>query len=271
MTTPLLVTVDVEGVVEPGSGGNATGGTGESATDGTGEYAVDDRSVDVLDSVLDAFALPATLFVTPAVVRRRTETVAAWREAGHALGLHVHPARLGGESDWLAAYDQSEIETFLSTGIGVFRDHLGTTPERFRAGRWSFSESLLRALSTQGIDTDATHRPGQVLGPYRRHGVTEFPMSVYGHPVVRAGLRASPWDLDGFPLHADATLGPVPRRLALYVATWRVAAAAPYVMVSVHDYDLVDRRMRRQFERYVARLSEWLDATTLADLRWSGK
>jgi hypothetical protein len=167
----------------------------------------------------------------------------------------------------LSEYDQPAVEAFLASGVETFRDHLGTAPERFRAGRWSFSGTLLRALAAQGIGTDASRRPTGTLAPYRRHGVTEFPMSVYGGPVVRAATRASPWDLDGVPLHADAFLGSLPRRVPFYVATWRVAATAPYVTVSLHDYDLTCPDLRREVERYLARVSEWLDAVTLADLR----
>jgi len=231
--TPLVLTVDVEGDV------------------------ASDRfdCVDTLASVLDTLCLPATLFVTPAVVRRRTAVVREWVDGGHAVGLHVHPGRLGGDSDWLGTYDQDAVESFLKQGESAFEDHLGFTPRLFRAGRWSYSSAVHAALGARGFTADASYRPGGRCDPYADEGVTEFPMTVLGNAALRRLLRSR--GVDGFPLHADAFLRTLPRAGALYGATrLAVASDRPYVMVSLHDYDLADETVRRRTIRYLAGLSE---------------
>lgn len=237
---PLALTVDVEGVVESN----------------------DFTSVRELDSVLETLSLPASLFVTPAVIEQCTEIVAGWLDGPHTVGLHLHPGRFGGDSDWLATYEQSAIETFLGRGAQVFERHLGTVPTCFRAGRWSFSGRLLAALAAAGFEADASHRPGGRCDVYTRHGVTEFPMTVVGHPLLRYVLRST--GLDGIPLHTDLLLKPGHRAPALYIATAAAARSErPYVMVSLHDYDLMDDTLRQRIVRYVARLADWCRPVTL--------
>ena len=232
---PLLVTVDVEGIVEEED---------------------DFRSVERLASLLETLSIPVTLFVTPTVAINRPETVAGWVDAGHAVGLHVHPARLGGDSDWLATYDKSDIKTFLGRGQDALRDHVGLEPVLFRAGRWSHSRTLLAALDEQGIESDASQRSASRRSMYRYRGVTEYPMTVFENSILRYVLR--PYGIDGLPLHPDAFLGSYALALSLYAATIReVLSDRSYVMVSFHDYDLVDEVLRRRVTRYLTRVTDW--------------
>lgn len=243
MTGPLLITVDVEGIVD----------------------ADQDYSVDRLVDLLEGLEVPATLFVTPSIVRNRAETVAAWVEGDHRVALHVHPARHGGNSDWLATYDAPEIARFLAEGGDTFEECVGFRPSGFRAGRWSFSEAVLQACSMADIEWDASLRPDRRRDPYTRSGVTEYPMSVYGNRVVEALLRG--YDIDVVPLHADALARSRLRTVLLYGTTWRLLVSdLPYTMVSFHDYDLVDDGVRRRIERYLLRLSTHRTAATLPDL-----
>jgi len=57
----------------------------------------------------------------------------------------------------------------------------------------------------------------------------DYPLSAYGHPALRALTYLSPWDLGGIPFHVDAAV-------------------------------------RHSTIRYVARVSEWLNPATVADL-----
>lgn len=240
---PFLITVDVEGVHE------------------TDSY----NCVDFLDELLSNLQLPATLFVTPAVIEARTELVKRWVAERHAVGLHIHPERLGGDSNWLGQYDLEEIESFLRRGIDVFESHLGERPLLFRAGRWSFSESLLRALAETDFKYDASHRPDRQRDPYTSHDVVEFPLSVYGSWIFRN--RLFPWDVETLPLSIDALLANTPRTIACYAATWRVLASGPpYCMVGFHDYDLLSKSVRRRIERYLARVSEFTDPITIDEI-----
>ncbi|QLK26818.1 polysaccharide deacetylase family protein [Natrinema zhouii] len=238
--TPLLVTIDVEGVVETGSC----------------------HSVDILDEVLADLSLPATMFVTPKVIRERTETVEQWIDDDHTVGLHIHPGRLGGDSDWLGEYGQDAIESFLEEGIAVFESNLGERPQTFRAGRWSFSDDLLRALAATGFEFDASHRPVDPCAPYTSHDVVELPLSVFGSSIFRSQFL--PWNVETLPLSIDALLASSFRSIACYIATWRILATEqPYLMVGLHDYDLTSRSRRGRVERYLARVSEFTTPVTI--------
>ncbi|AJF24766.1 hypothetical protein SG26_03080 [Haloarcula sp. CBA1115] len=241
--TPFLITVDVEGAVESGSYHN----------------------VGLLAQTLSNLALPATLFVTPDVIREKTSTVEQWLADGHAVGLHIHPERLGGDEVWLGEYHQDTVESFLYQGIDVFESHLGERPQLFRAGRWSFSETLLRALAATGFEYDASHRPIEHREPYRIHGLVEFPLSVYGSRLFRS--RFLSWNVETLPLSIDALLRSTPRCLACYAATWRILAANPsYLMVGFHDYDLSEPPVRQRIERYLARVGEFTEPVSLNGL-----
>jgi peptidoglycan/xylan/chitin deacetylase (PgdA/CDA1 family) len=240
---PFLITVDVEGAVDAGS------------------Y----HTVDLLAEMLSNLAFPVTLFVTPDVVRARTSTVEQWLADDHAVGLHIHPERLGGNEVWLGTYDQDSIESFLSQGIDVFESYLGDRPRLFRAGRWSFSRPLLRALAAMDFNYDASHRPTERRELYQSHGLIEFPLSVYGSWLFRS--QFFPWDVETLPLSIDALLGSTPRSLACYAATWRILASNPsYLMVGFHDYDLSPSSMRRRIERYLTRVNEFTDSVSLDEM-----
>jgi len=235
----LLVTVDIEG----------------------GESPDPYESVDRVESVLETLAVPATLFVTPDVVRERPAVVDAWRRGDHRVGLHVHPSRLASgrsaevdlRADYLTEYTRTGIVSLLTEALEVFEDVLDFRPSVFRAGRWEYSDRLLSALEEQGFTHDSSLRPTGHTTPYRQGGVAEIPMTVYDNPVVNSLLRF--WDLKSVPLHADAFLSRLPTTGPFYAVTWRLLASnRPYLMVSIHDYDVVPRKQRNRIERYL----EWL-------------
>lgn len=242
--TPFLITVDVEGVVDSDS------------------Y----RSVDILDRMLSDLWLPATLFVTPDVIQERTSTLRRWIADGHTVGLHIHPERLGGDDVWLGQYHQDAIESFLRQGVDVFKSNLGHHPRFFRAGRWSFSDELLRALGQTGFEYDASSRPTTQRNPYCSHGVVELPLSVYGPWFFPR--KIIPGNVEMLPLSIDAFLQTLPRRFICYGTTWRILASDPsYLMVGFHDYDLTRSQLRRSIERYTARVSEFTNPVSLEDVK----
>lgn len=210
------------------------------------------RSVDILERFLDEMGIPATLFVTPDVVENRPETVAKWLDQSHSVGLHIHPERIGpDDSDWLAEYDEESIEEMVAIGCETFADHLGFEPVQFRAGRWEYSGQLLRALRSQGFKHDASLRPDSRRDPYEQSGVKEIPMTVYDSAVVRQLLR--PWTLDSIPLHADGFLTNRAFIPGFYAVTWRLLHAdTPYLMTSLHDYDVESPTMRTRLEQYLS-------------------
>ena len=223
------------------------------------------QSVDILEQFLDEIGIPATLFITPDVVENRPATVAKWLNQSHSIGLHIHPERIGsGNSDWLTEYDEASIKEMIAIGSGTFADHLGFEPVLFRAGRWEYSEQLLRALRSQNFERDASLRPNSLRESHERSGIEEIPMTVYATPFLRRILR--PWNLDSIPLHADAFLanrGFIP---GFYAVTWRLLQAnIPYLMTSLHDYDIELNTMRSRTEQYLSYISSRTSAAVIAD------
>lgn len=237
---PLLITIDVEGIANENNF----------------------WSVDRLAELVETLSVPISFFVTPAVARNRSGTISAWLDNGHEVGLHVHPSRFGGESDFLGEYDAPAVAEFLSRGTDVFEKQLNHEPVGFRSGRWSFSNSILEALIGTGFEYDASYRPSGPCDPYVHGDILELPMSVYGNRVVE--LLLSRYEINGIPLHADAFLRNAVRTVPFYGVTRLVARQdRPYVMVSLHDYDLCRPDVRDRVQRYLARLTEWLPPETL--------
>lgn len=218
--------------------------------------------VDILDGFLDEFDFSITLFVTPDVVKNRPETVSQWLESGHAIGLHIHPGRMTGESDWLTSYDEQEIEDLLIRGCEVFENQIDYRPRLFRAGRWEYSEALHSALGNQGFYRDASLRPDKHQTPYKCYGVEEVPMSVYDNPLVRLAL--TPWTISSLPFHADGLLSKLFFIPGFYFVTWRVLLSnRPYLMVSLHDYDVQPPTLRTRLRSYINHLANYTSPKTI--------
>lgn len=220
-------------------------------------------SIDLLDQLLDGLSVPTTLFVTPDVVRARPERVGRWMDGPHAVGMHVHPERLGGQSPLLSEYGESEIAAMLQKSLATFEETLGVRPAHFRAGRWEYSEQLLVALDQVGIDRDASLVPDYPKEPYSRGDVLELPLSVYSNPLVEKFTRY--WDTTRIPLWADWFL-PKKRLLpGFYAVTWRILKSdRRYVMTALHDYDILAASMWGRTRQYIEFLtSRTVPATVL--------
>ena len=226
----LLVTIDIEG--------------------NSGEY----ECVNDLYSMLNEIDFGCTLFVTPDVVKNRTELVEDWIKDDHEVGLHIHPRRMTGGSDWLTEYKENEIEDMVINGTLVFEDELSYTPDIFRAGRWAYSNPMLKALGSQGYSIDASLRPREETNPYRRYGVKEVPHTVYSNVAVKAALK--PFTVESIPFHADGWLSKsrLPR-LFFHSVTLRKTASQPdYFMTSFHDYDVEATTLRDRITSYIKKL-----------------
>lgn len=221
------------------------------------------ESVRRLDGVLEAVGVPTTMFVTPDVVEHETDLVRTWHNDGHTIGLHIHPDRLdGGESDWLTDYDKSAIASFVGQGCSVFEHHLNIQPKVFRAGRWEYSNRLLAALTDHDFERDASMRADRHHERFECYGVTEVPMTVYSNPLVRAALR--PWGAERIPLHSDGFLSPAWVVPGFYTVTYRlIHSNREYVMVSLHDYDIVEQPLRGRIKSYLRFIADETVVTTL--------
>lgn len=241
----LVTTIDVEGFVT-------------IADSWDEEFSDHYECVEALDDWLEDLTGSVTLFVTPDVVEYRPSIVEGWIDTGHTVGLHIHPGRLqSGESDWLDQYTRAEIEGFVEHGVSVFENELDFSPTTFRAGRWAFSNEILGALGSLEFDIDASHRPPTYTESYRRHGVVEYPMSVYENYLVQWALR--PYSISALPMHADGLLSSRLRAAVFYVIAMRLLASnREYLMLSLHDYDISDRDRARRIRRFHNLIANWV-------------
>jgi hypothetical protein len=225
-----LITIDVEGTIAP---------SGINTKDPF-------ESVDVLDTHLQKIEEPVTLFVTPAVIENRTEVVQRWKAEDLTVGLHIHPAQHpNGNSDWLTDYTGAEIRRLLTEGCEIFESRLGTNPTRFRAGRWEYSDRLLYALRDHGFQYDSSLRPEDPTTPYCRDGICEVPLTVYSNIFLRNILWYK--GKSSVPLHADAFLKKEIIRHGFKCLVHRVMKSSlPYIMISYHDYDILEKKVNRR-------------------------
>lgn len=210
------------------------------------------ESVKLIDKHLREIPGPVSLFVTPAVIKRNTKIVGRWQESDSTVGLHLHPAQLTSEgSDWLTDYTYEEIEYLVARGSEVFEKHLGVKPTCFRAGRWEYSDRLLRALRTHGFEYDTSLRPERPTIAYSQEGICEVPLTVYSNTFLKGLL----WHRgqSSVPLHADAFLNNTVLGLGFRMLVRRlINSSIPYIMISYHDYDML-------FESFMSQISSTVE------------
>lgn len=222
------------------------------------------ESVDVFDEFESRVNQGLTLFVTPDVVQNRPELVRGWAAEGHTIGLHIHPERFTGGSVHLTDYNQKQIEALLEEGKSVFENYLSQVPKYFRAGRWEYSEALLRALDRHGFAGDASLVPKSQMSRFRKHGVAEFPLTSYQNPLTPLLLR--PWGTRSIPLYADMFLAKYWKVPGFYIVTWRVLCSdREYMMTAFHDYDLRRSSVRERIGRYIEFLSDRTQVVPLCE------
>jgi len=210
--------------------------------------------VENLDNLLKITNIQATLFVTPDVIDHNKDIIKEWKDENHTIGLHIHPARLTGRSDWLTEYSKSEVRDMIRRGIDTFETNIEAHPRVFRAGRWEYSEELLEVLSDFGFDADASLVPVSCRPPYQVDNVTELPLTTYQNWLTPVLLRHR--GKRSVPLYADWFF-PKPHYIpGFYFMTWRLLHSDnDYVMTAFHDYDLETPEFTDRVERYI----EFLD------------
>lgn len=221
--------------------------------------------VETLDELMNGYNDLFTLFVTPDIVKAKTNLVEKWLQAEHEIGLHLHPSRITEGSDRLTNYGTNEIEDLIIQGTEEFEDNLGYTPQIFRAGSWEFSENLLIALNNQGYERDASLRPSTYTEPFCQSGVKEIPITVYQNRLVSLALK--PWNIESIPLHADQWLSYGIFIPGFYLITRRLMYSdKPYLMVSIHDYDLSSDIVENRIRDYFSYLTNRMSTTTLKQI-----
>jgi len=195
--TTLLITVDVEF-----SAGNDPDGSGRRVpvTDRAVFCRIGERSHG-LGFVLETFSqygIKATFFVEAAHTlvlghEAMRPAIAAIRDAGHDLQLHIHPMWMHGGrirgNDSIAALDRETCRSLIETGIDAFAEWGLPKPLAFRAGNLQMRRQVYEALSACGIPISssigmAIHLPKerelQIESGHRRiNGIVEVPLLTY--------------------------------------------------------------------------------------------
>jgi len=144
----------------------------------------DDVHADHPDLMITHFIGPYT-FTDPALSAARVTEIVDWAKRmrdqhGDEIGLHIHPychfveyagvtcntddslvyeSDTSGYSVGLFAYGEQDFGTLLRTADTLFEDHGLGKPVTFRAGAWTATIDVLRALADDGFvaDTSAVH------------------------------------------------------------------------------------------------------------------
>lgn len=195
----------------------------------------------------------ATFFVSPHGLSATGETrravldaLAAMRDDGHEVGLHLHPtsdraiaARLPGAYDATAArIPAPERRRLVATGRDLLIEATGVTPRSFRWGNWALDPESAVDVAAEGFTVDSSAVPGlwDVRSPLRprydwRRTRTHRPFS------LATGLREVPiatFTCLGKLLRADPIYAPVlPAALRAHVA-----AGTPAFVLMTHSCEL---------------------------------
>ncbi|MBK5910932.1 hypothetical protein CCR85_05420 [Rhodothalassium salexigens] len=204
---------------------------------------------------LDRYGLTGVFFVDPMpalvhgrfVVEEIIETIVA---RGHEVQLHIH-------TEWLAAATTSPVGDRRGTNIGDFHvddqtalvdaarrllvDAGAPAPTAFRAGNYGADDNTLRALHSLGIVYDSSFNAAYAtstsrigldpahVGPVRRHGVIELPVSDLfdrpGHVRPAQVCALSMWEMDAALNRAKSS-------------------EAPFVIVT-HSFEMLSRDRER--------------------------
>ena len=176
-----------------------------------------DEGAPQLFSLLRRHSIPATLFITGALVRRDPELIRRWADDGHELGCHGDAHVRFSTLAPHAAYEDLRRATDSLQQLGPVRS--------FRAPNLDLPKSLLGRLAGLGYALDSSEgRHKHLSARVRREaGVLRVPAS-----TTSSLLRLPPW-----------LIAPILRRLP-----------SPLVLF-IHPWELVD--LRKEQLRYDCR------------------
>lgn len=100
------------------------------------------------------------------VAKRYFSIIQELKQAGDALGLHVHPWRWDRKlSQWIADFgDQEWVEQCVRIGFESFFEELGESCRDFRFGDHWMNNATLDLIDRLGAKYDLTIEPGQKRG-----------------------------------------------------------------------------------------------------------
>ena len=201
-----------------------------------------------------------TLFVEP--VRARilgvdlTARLAEVAGRGHEIGMHTHFYELTGPNGSTTGFVKKSLLTTQNIRRCLEEDldcllAAGQRPVGFVAGAWMFRESVFEWLGEHDFRYDCTSRAFRL-----RHE----------NPDARAGddHDSASWIGSVLEIPTTTPLSTVPRRLAPFAPRLAIAPV-DYIMVYLHDYDLLDTRKRAVFA-LTARMLRGRDTTTACEL-----
>jgi peptidoglycan/xylan/chitin deacetylase (PgdA/CDA1 family) len=182
----------------------------EISRSGPADRGESERAIRGYVEILSSYGLPATLLVHPEVAGYHADLLLDYEQAGHCLGLHLHPYKLGGggyRRD-LGAYPAEEQRRMIGAACRRWKEIIGCHPQFFRAGYFSANDTTFGVLEDLGFQGGSVSIPGRILlghqsvwagaedYPHRADrafrlspggsSFVEVPVSVdYGRPVIR--------------------------------------------------------------------------------------
>jgi peptidoglycan/xylan/chitin deacetylase (PgdA/CDA1 family) len=162
--------------------------------------ALGERGAAGLAEILEAenlrgvfFALPSDLEASPDLYRRL-------HDAGHEVGLHVHPATEGNEEFW-GVYGPQDQRRLLSEASDRFLQVMQQAPRAFCPGYYSANDHTYPLLVEAGFTHGRCSHPGRVLPQCASTWAGAPLFAHYAHPHHR--ILAGDLDFVEIPVTID--------------------------------------------------------------------
>jgi len=187
----------------------------ESARPEINDIELGGRAIEGFCEMLESFGWKGTLFLVPEEIEPLAELLGRMNEAGHEIGLHIHPALSGRSSDYLGVYSADEQMEIVGNAIEVSRRVLDVQPVSFRSGYGSANDHTFSVLAGLGFKQTSISFPGRrmselasnwagaplfahYVNPHNRFlqgglDIVEFPISVDCESMIWGGIH--PQDL----------------------------------------------------------------------------
>ena len=158
------------------------------------------RAVNGVLEILSAEDLLATFFVIPTDLEASPELYRQALEAGHEVGLHLHPADLGYE-EFLGIYGREDQKKIISEASDRFAQVMEYAPKSIRTGYFSANDSTFQVLKELGFTHGGMSCPTRML-PECAAVWAGAPLDIhYAHPHNR--LTAGDLDFVEIPITID--------------------------------------------------------------------
>lgn len=121
------------------------------------------RAIEGYCNILEDAGWRGTLFLMPEEIGHMPELLIKKHEAGHEIGLHLHPDESGYPSGYMGTYSLNKQIEIIKKAIRTFEDILGICPVSVRTGFGSANDSTFLAMHKAGLRFSSSSFPGRKL------------------------------------------------------------------------------------------------------------